>query len=436
MKKCTTVFVGMMMAAAATVAAETISEESLLSSHENRDAYTPAVAYGKDMYLIVWQSGRFGEGDLRKGFEGLGIGDIVGCRVDKSGKPLDAKPFVICGAKDLQEHPKVVFAPSTGSGQGNGVFLVVWHDLRPSAGSGQASGKDWDVYAARVSPEGKVLDVDGFLVAGGLNNQACPRVTFDGKDFVVVWQDFRSNSLYESYGARVSSDGKVLDAQGVLIQSGKGGWGYHCELPAAASPGGGRSLLLWLGQTCFSGAGAPTAGTAIFVDGKATPAASFKEKDHGPGTASSPACLAAGKSAFLAVWRTDSTGGRGNAPNASSAMVLDADGKLVKRLHVAGGTRIQAPDATWDGTSFVAAWHQSMMAKANASPYHGVFLARVSEAGEPIGAVQSISGTFASPAAEPGVASDGAGTTAIVYEKHPEKSDVPIRIGLRVLGAK
>lgn len=420
MKKCTTVLVGMMIAAATAVAADTISEESLLSSHENRDAYTPAVAYGKDTYLIVWQSGRFGEGDLRKGFEGLGIGDIVGCRIDKSGKPLDAKPFVICGAKDLQEHPKVVF--------GNGVFLVVWHDLR--------GGKDWDVYAARVTPDGKVLDADGLLVAGGANNQACPRVTFDGKDFVVVWQDFRSNSLYESYGARVSSDGKVLDAQGVLIQSGKGGWGYHCELPAAASPGGGRSLLLWLGQTCFSGAGAPTAGTAIFADGKPTPAATFKEKDHGPGTAASPACLAAGKTAFLAVWRTDSTGGRGNAPNASSAMVLDTDGKLVKRLHVAGGSRIQAPDAAWDGTSFVAAWHQTMMAKANANPYQGVFVARVSEAGEPVGAAQSISGTFASPAAEPGVASDGAGATAIVYEKHPEKGDVPIRIGFRLLGSK
>jgi hypothetical protein len=49
---------------------------------------------------------------------------------------------------------------------------------------------------------------------------------------------------------------------------------------------------------------------------------------------------------------------------------------------------------------------------------------------------QFVSGTFASPAYETAVASDGAGTTLIAYEKHPEKGDVPIKIGLRMLTGK
>jgi hypothetical protein len=406
--------------AGSAAAGESLSTEAALPLHENRDAYTPAAAFGKDVYLVVWQSGRFGPGDLRKGFEGLGIADIVGCRVDKSGKPLDAKPFVICGAKDLQEHPKVAF--------GKDCFLVVWHDLR--------DGKDWDVYAARVTPDGKVLDADGFLVSGGANNQACPRVAFDGKDFAVVWQDFRSDKLYEAYAARVSTEGKILDAQGVLVQAGKTGWGYHVELPAAASLGGGKSLLLWLGQTVFSGSASPGSGTAVFAEGKATAASVQQERGHGPGHAASPACLAAGGKTFLSVWRTDSTGGRGNADNGSTAMVLDADGKLVKRLHVSGGARIQAPDATWDGSNFVAVWHQTQMAKQGSDPYQAVLCVRVSESGDLAGAAQTVSGTAASPAAEPAAAGDGAGSALIAFERHPEKGDVPIKIAFRVLTAR
>ncbi|MCX7805964.1 MAG: hypothetical protein N3A38_12345 [Planctomycetota bacterium] len=404
-------------------AGEGLSHETYLPVHDSRDAYTPAAAFGKDVYLVVWQSGRFGKGDLRKGFGGLGIADIVGCRVDKSGKPLDEAPFVICGAKDIQERPRVAF--------GKGVFLVVWHDLR--------TGKDWDVYAARVAPDGKVLDADGFPVAAAANNQACPDVAWDGNDFAVAWQDFRSDAKYEVYGARVSAEGKVTDAQGVLLYSGLKS-GYHVYYPAAASQGGGRSLVLWCAMG-WSGAAYrdPPAGGTFLAEGKALQASVYKEKDHGPGRNASPACLAAGTKTYLAAWRTDTSAGRGNAPNGSTAMVLDTEGKPVKRLHVSDrGGRIQSPAAAWDGSDYVVAWHETRMEKPpHQGPYLAVYAAKVSEAGErkPDQAFV-LSGTLGSPAAEPAVASDGAGTTLIAYEKHPEKSDTPIKIAFRMLGAK
>jgi hypothetical protein len=94
-------------------------------------------------------------------------------------------------------------------------FLVVWEDL--------SNGKDWDVRGARVSGEGKVLDAEGFLVAGGDpaspassaaagHNQARPDVAFAKGNYFAVWQGFVDDG-YGVYGARISPDGKVLDAQ-------------------------------------------------------------------------------------------------------------------------------------------------------------------------------------------------------------------------------
>ena len=202
------------------------SAEKVLPLHDGRDAYTPAVAFGENCFLVAWQSGRLAPGDLRKGPKYNG--DIAGCRVDKSGKALDEKPFLICGAVDLQEKPRIAWSGAA--------FLVVWQDIR--------NGKDWDVYAARVSPDGKVLDPEGILVSGGAHNQAKPRVSWDGKNFLVVWQDFRSGAWYEVYCARVSPQGQVLDKDGLKVASGKNAQVFN---PAVASAGDGRVFVISVG---------------------------------------------------------------------------------------------------------------------------------------------------------------------------------------------
>jgi len=48
-------------------------------------------------------------------------------------------------------------------------FLVVWEDKREL-------GNLTDVYAARVTSTGQVLDPDGFAVSARTNNQVTPRV--------------------------------------------------------------------------------------------------------------------------------------------------------------------------------------------------------------------------------------------------------------------
>jgi hypothetical protein len=89
-------------------------------------------------------------------------------------------------------------------------FLVVWEDLR--------NGQYWDVYAARVTAEGKVLDSEGIAVASGKHNQCRPDVAFAAGYYLVVWQEFvgegtpnTPGNAYVVRGARLQSDGRRLD---------------------------------------------------------------------------------------------------------------------------------------------------------------------------------------------------------------------------------
>ncbi len=407
--------------------AERISTAALLPLQEAKDAYTPAAAFGKDVFLVVWQSGRMGKGSLVNGL--IYDGDLVACRVDKGGKALDARPFVVCGARDLQERPKVAFGPSTGSGQGNGVFLVVWQDIR--------NGKDWDIYAARVTPEGKVLDPEGIAVSAIPHNQADPRVAWDGKAFQVVWEDFRSGTTYEIYGARVSSEGKVLDPDGICLAKNR----FPCFTPAICPLGGGKVFLLWF----YRGDGGRGTCSCIVADGRVIDDKAYVYAEdfrkHGPVLESNPVALAGGPNGFMATWLTDAGTGRGGPPNGSTAAVFDSACQRKKSLFLAGKRHTtRQTDVVWDGSAYAAAWIERIarpgMEGRRWALSDMVFAARITEAGDPAGEVLSVAGSHEAPASRPAVASDGAGTTLIAYEQHPAAGDVPIKIGFRMLRAK
>jgi len=404
-------------------AEDVLTSEAVLPLADARDAYTPAAAFGKDVFLVAWQSGNLEEGDLRNGIKFAG--DIVACRVDTAGKILDAKPFSICAAKDIQEKPRIVF--------GKGVFLVLWHDLR--------NEKDWDVYAARVTPEGKVLDPDGFLVAGGKHNQALPNVAWDGKTFQVVWQDARSGNRYEVYGTRVSHEGKVLNIEGNLFVTGKAPVSRFGPVVASASSEG-KSLLFWLGSH-NNFARRPLAGSHFVQDGKVaekptyeTPPLGESRKAPGGQYGQFPMSLAAGPKGYLATWTTSIFLGRGAASNDAHAAIFKLDGTLDKTFLLTGRgdkepPRIRNPHSAWDGAGFIAAWDMGGNARP---PAEKVCAASVSSEGQTAETLH-VSGTAESPAIKPAVASNGAGTTLIAYEKHPENAETPIQIGFRLLNA-
>lgn len=160
---------------------------------------------GASTFLVTWQQGEkyFERPDAK----------VYAARVSGAGKSLDAKPIALCAADGSQERPRVAFSPSTGSGQGGGVFLAVWQDFR--------DGNGWDIYAARVKPDGTLLDNPPLAVAALPGDQALPEVAAGPDGFLVVWQDRRSAKHYELYGARIAADGKVRDPNGTPLGDGK-----------------------------------------------------------------------------------------------------------------------------------------------------------------------------------------------------------------------
>jgi len=89
-------------------------------------------------------------------------------------------------------------------------YLVIWSDRR-------IGKKISDIYAARVSKEGVVLDSCGIVVSRAYGQKNWPAVAFDGTNYVAVWEDGRNGADYDIYAARIKNSGEVLDTLGVAI---------------------------------------------------------------------------------------------------------------------------------------------------------------------------------------------------------------------------
>lgn len=98
----------------------------------------------------------------------------------------------ISSANDVQIMPKVAF--------GNDNYMVVWSDARiPNR---------FNIYGARVTPAGTVLDPDGILIGPGTETlQFEPSIAFTGTRFFVVWSDY--STQFAVAGRFVNCDGTL-----------------------------------------------------------------------------------------------------------------------------------------------------------------------------------------------------------------------------------
>ena len=115
----------------------------------------------------------------------------------------------------------IVFVPN---------YLIVWEELRHGS---------MDIYAARVTQSGEVLDPEGIRITMAPASQIKPSVAFDGINFLVVWADGR-NGPADIYGARVSTGGEVIDPEGIPISTAGGTQSYP-----AVEWSGSRYMVVW-----------------------------------------------------------------------------------------------------------------------------------------------------------------------------------------------
>jgi hypothetical protein len=110
-------------------------------------------------------------------------------------------------------------------------YLVAWSDKR----EGQ-----WNIDAARVSPAGRVVDTAAIPICLADGPQQSPDAASDGKGFLVAWEDQRSGMRWNVYAARLDSNGRVMDTAGILLRSLNG----DKHSPSVAF-GAGKYLVAW-----------------------------------------------------------------------------------------------------------------------------------------------------------------------------------------------
>jgi large repetitive protein len=319
----------------------------------------PAIAFAGSDYLVAWT-------DYRSGF----TDDIYGARVSTGGTVLDPGGVAISTAPRDQRQPAVA-ADSTD-------YLVTWNDGR--------SGLD-DIYGARVSAAGVVLDPSGIAISTAPNEQLKPAVAFDGANYLVAWGDARSGE-YRVFAARVSRAGSVLDPSGITI-SGSGG-----ANPAIAFDGTNYLVAWQSGANDIYGARVSPAGIVLDSQGIAI--------STGPNYQLIPV-IAFGGGNYLVAWtdyRAGATDDIYGARVSTAGVLLDSDGIAIST----------APNEQWaaavgfDGSNYLVAF--TSQNRPNVSDYD-IRAARVSLVGsvlDPDGITISIA---ANTQHSPAVAFDG-----------------------------
>lgn len=115
------------------------------------------------------------------------------------GSPVAIEPGPISARAD-QTEPQAAFNAGTSNA------LMVWRDTRNGTG---------DIFGARLSPSGAVLDGNGFLIAGGGTDQSQPAVASDGTNWIVLWTD--GTGTADILAKRVNGSGQLLDASPISV---------------------------------------------------------------------------------------------------------------------------------------------------------------------------------------------------------------------------
>lgn len=290
----------------------------------------PAVAWNGSNFLVVWESNS----------------DIRAARVSSGGAVLDPSGFDVATAAGGQIEPSVA---SDGSN-----FLVVWGDFRTSLTTGTAS----DVYGARITGAGTVLEPNGIPISAGYGHQTSPSVAFNGLRFLVAWDDARSGT-FDVYASRVNKSGIVVDGTGIAVSTATG----DQQDPAVASDGS-TFLVAW------SSGGSPNqdiyaarvSNTGVVADPTGIAVSTAAPQDL------YPAATWDGTN-FVIAWEASQVVRAARVTTLGA--VLDAGGFPV------GGPSGLAPAVTSNGSSSFLAWHTN----APATSGRDVYAARVSSGG-------------------------------------------------------
>ena len=293
--------------------------------------YNPDAAWNGSEFMVVWMDERN---------YGTTAHDIYGARVSAIGQVLDPAGIAICTSPYTQEHPRVA---SDGTN-----FFAVWADRR-------LTGDMSDIYGARISANGQVLDPTGIVICNEGWWDATPAIAFNGTNYLAVWDDQRNDSTpprwRDIYGTRISPAGVLLDPWGIPIKTGP-----DDENAPSVAACGGDFLVAWhagpetIGTYFHIYAGRIT-GDGAMLDAGGIPLCTVTGDQYWPDVGSDG-------HQFLVAWldnRNATTAGDIYATRVTTnGLVLEPDGVPV--CTTAGGG---LPTVARQGTNFLVLWADS-----------------------------------------------------------------------------
>ena len=246
-----------------------------------------------------------------------------------------------------------------------------------------------NVVAARVTPDGVVLDSPEIVLSTGISNFA-PALAFDGSNYLVVWQKFDNSAAppgepgpgYQIYGAFVSLAGTTNGEFAIFEAPGQQGG-------ASIAFDGSNYLVAWNDTRTGSGQTNDTDiyGTRISPAGVLLDAAPFGIVTAF-GIQGDPE-LASNGSNWLVVWGDIGVEVPGPQDGKIYARRVAPDGSVLDgaadTLGIAVGTALvnnHSPDTTYNGTNYFVTWAASSAQIAGGESIWG---ASITDAGQRLG---------------------------------------------------
>jgi hypothetical protein len=196
------------------------------------------VGFDGTNYLVAWHGA---------------TGGIHATRVSKAGTVLDSTALTI---SPTGWNAAVAY--------GGGSYLVVWN----------AAG----IVGSRVGTDGSVLDPAGVTISPSAHNGAEPAIAFDGTNYLVAWDDIRNDPWGDIFTARVSPAGTVLDPSGIAVAADSSPAGLAQREPSVAA-----TVPSWSrGATIAVSESVPAGPTSSQHESTATVRSSTRRASHSP----------------------------------------------------------------------------------------------------------------------------------------------------------
>lgn len=287
------------------------------------DQRSPAAASNGTNYLVLWQDTASGNDHIRV------------ARVTESGVLVDTNGIRISSGATRQ------FSGAVASDGTN--YFVVWSDDRTT--------NDFHIYGARVSAAGVVLDPQSIAITSPPGRQISPAVAWNGSHYLVVWDHYGDDGLSaDIYGARVSATGVLLDTISIAINT-----ATHLQRHPAVASDGTNFLVVWHHSTVFGGSadifGCRVTGSGTVLDGAGMAISTVTNDQHF-------ASVACNGSQYLVVWQDQRNGSFADVYGArvnAAGTVLDAAGLAISTA----SNHQSSASVVWGATNYFVVWQDS-----------------------------------------------------------------------------